>query len=448
MKLKINKTINQSHHAGIASLLIVLFLSLISTLIVVVIQSRLLLSVYRQQALSDTLKSLYDAESETYDIVERMLEYGAPVPPGGTIVKNGTEITVSKEMIDAETEKIIIVGARPYAVNRLEIERSVTAVAGVDKVEMVLALDCTGSMNLPSDPSNPGSISRYHAQREAAKNFVSLIKNMQPQDASRIFVGIEVFGGGHLLDADDVDAQWLTLDGDALIPTNNQQRLLDFLDQGFLIQGGRITRFSSPACCFGPNRKPGCQLITSATSVGSGYAFSNDYYAANPAPADEIWKRFSIVVTDGFPNSLRIPYPACPLAHDYIPPPPGPTTPPAYCDIDDPVPGYGLICDEEARHYLRCNLAKTDTRVDEIQYPYQSGLPRVQHGLRNTDVSAYGVVVSEAIPGEVTEIFTKYAGDGHYFDTANANDLSPILEGILDDILSGISNFIIRRVIP
>ncbi len=429
---------------GVASYLTVIFMALVATLVIAVIQSRLITGIYRQRALSDTLKSSYGAESKIYDILAKVIYYGATPPSGTETLPDGTELNFIFQTISPDIQRVIVTAERPFAVNKIIADRQFNITGGVDKVEMILALDCTGSMGAKADPSCSGSdcISKMTAQKNAVKHFLQTIDAMVEKD--KIYTGLAVFAGGLELGTTLNDAQWFTINGglptrQIATPTNDYDKLLSILETGL-----QTNRENSPACCFAASgfRNADCQLETRGTSVGSGYAFINDYFKNNPIPEDQVVKRFEIVVTDGLPNSRNLEYPDCPFT-DFSPSPP----PPPYCrePMLPPYDSYASACVKEAKNYLRCTLADQEQNIDEFPASLQPF-----SGLRDVENSAYGVVVYGGVPNDVREIFLKYAGpeNQNYFETENANNLTNILEDILSDIIETTLKITIKREAP
>lgn len=422
-------------------------MALVATLVMAIIQSRLILGIYRQRALSDTLISAYSAESKIYDILAKVIYYGQSLPEGSETLPDGTVLDITSETV-GDIERIIVIASRPFAINKIVAERQVAVSGGVDRVEMVLALDCTGSMGAKADPDCSGTCkSKMAAQKEAVRNFLETINGMAEAEKDLLYTGLAVFAGGLELGSSKNDAQWFTVNGDnptmqIASPTNDYNKLLNILEIGL-----QTNRENSPACCFGPPppagfSNPNCQLETRGTSVGSGYMFINEYYKNNPVPPDVSWKRFEIAVTDGLPNSRNLSYTTCPFTA-LVPAPP----PPPYCREPMPPPYdiYYTKCVDDAKNFLRCTLADQSTNISEFPLSAQPFA-----GKRNPDYPAYGVVVYGGVPIDVKEIFTKYAGpeNQNYFETANANNLTSILEDILGEIIESTLKITIKREVP
>ena len=435
---------NRQRRIGFVSYSMVLLIAMISVLIVSLIQSRLLLSVYRRQSLSDTLINEYAAESEIYDIFTRVVTYSATFPPDYTQpLVDGTQLTVDTEEDPVTHDQAVTVTARrPYAVTILRGERSQTVTTVIDRVEIILSLDCTGSMN--SD-SGTGASTRFDELKNATLAFIDAVETNP--DHARFYVGLSVFG----LDAAWVDANPIAPTGDYLVPTNDMTRVRNAVTQGF-----GSTQSTSPAC----------NPLMDTTSIGSGFAFSRDYFKNNPIPPPESVKRIQLLVTDGEPNA-RMPYADCDGAS---------FSPPYFCPFiryhcpgrylentkvpqwqcsnvtlascmadptDDITTGTSVTCSEclaPARDFLRCTLAKTG-----VSYTEPSGFT-YSAGIRDPEIDAYAVTIYAGVSDEVRGIFNTYATK--YFELANASNLTPILEDIFNDIVTGVSNFRLRRIIP
>ncbi|MEK7165316.1 MAG: vWA domain-containing protein, partial [Patescibacteria group bacterium] len=288
MKLK---TLSKKNN-GIASYMSVLLLTFIAVLVVAVIQTRLLLAVSRKQSFSDTLITTYRAESEIYDIFERILGYDAPLPANGifTLSDNATLEVMSQEDPTTHTQTVIVTAKRPYAVSKIEAIKTTTEVSGgVENIEMILAFDCTGSMNgsaCAAGSSCTATNDRWQAQRQAIIDFITTIKNSPQND--HIFIGLLAFGGS---------TKWMSDGSGNLIPTNNHQRLLDAV----------ITQFSNAnngqgltEICRQSNvgSTVSCQ---NGTNIGEAYMAMHRYFAVTPPLPGS--KRVELVTTDGDSNA-------------------------------------------------------------------------------------------------------------------------------------------------
>ncbi|HCS78900.1 TPA: hypothetical protein DIV55_04100 [Patescibacteria group bacterium] len=443
---------NKGRLTGFASYSMVLLIALISILIVSLIQSRLLLSIYRRQSLSDTLVNEYAAESEIYDIFTRVVTYGATFPPDDVLtLPDGTQLTIDTEEDPITGDQAVTVTARrPYAVTILRGDRTVT-VTGTDRVEIILAIDCTGSMDNPSGTVDGFGkpTTRIEEAENAALAFVDAI--IAHPNYDRFYIGVEVFG---------IDAAWLKVDpldvtSADLTPTNNHAQVRTSIAASF----GHDTSFIE---------SPACSLVIDNTSIGSSFALARDYFMAYPVPLGLTVKRAEVLITDGAPNS-RMPYADCPdtdFGGDNFCPAfrhfcPGKfyentKIPQWQCDNaymssclakreDDVTTPLIVNCNEcqgRSRDFVRCVLAKSGTTYTE---PPPSSLV-YSGGVRDPDVDAYVVTIYNGVSPEIRGIFETYATK--YFDLGNAANLTTILGDIFDDIVTSTSSFTLRRIIP
>lgn len=386
---------------GAANYITVLFVTFVAVFVIGIVQTRVMTSIYRMRTLNDDLKSTYIAETQIYDTLIKLVYYSSvslPYTYGPVTLPDGTQLTIVGDN-SGGNDVFTATAERPYAINILQAERVSSVLSGANNLEIALAIDCTGSMDKKADDScsGGGCPTRMTAQKNAVINFLQSIQVLP--EASRVAVGVSVFGR---------TAQWFTAPNSTgvdqvLSLSNDHARTVEVVQNGL-----GSTRANSRACCFGGNHRPGCNLDTLGTGIGVGYAFMNDFYAANPPAADTV--RTEVLVTDGDPN-YRPPagaYPACPI-------------------------GVG----NTNYNFLRCTLADASTYVPQI----------AQNGLRNPNNSAYGVTVHSDVSAEVQDIFRTYAGVDNYFTTDNATNLTQILDDILNTVLTGY-RVRLKRIVP
>ena len=201
---------------GFSNLLIMIFFAFLATLVIAVIQSRLLLAIARNKSLSDILIAQYASESTINDILKRIISFGATSFPAEQTLADGTVIDLMITGTNPQT--FTLTAKRPYAVSKIEAIKNTTLISGgFDNYEIVLALDCTSSMTDLSDESEPDRnkwISRMHAEKIAVLNLISFINALANKD--KIKLGISVFRD---------NARWLQAsagnDSDLVLPTND-----------------------------------------------------------------------------------------------------------------------------------------------------------------------------------------------------------------------------------
>jgi len=464
IQVLINYLKSKKRLAGFASYSMVLLIALISVLIVSVIQNRLLLSIYRRQSLSDTLINEYSAESEIYDIFTRIIGYGATFPVDYTQpLPDGTQLTVDTEEDPVTGDQAVTVTARrPYAVTVLRGDRTL-AVTGTDRVDIILSIDCSGSMGELSGTvdvfGNPTT--RFEEAERAALALVQAIKDHP--DSAKFYLGVEIFG---------IDAAWIKEDPlDAtsadITPTNNHTLVENAIEASF---GHDI------------DDSPVCKLVLNNTSIGSGFALARDYFNANPIPPSLNVKRAEILITDGNPNS-RMPYADCPgpdtepdhFGGNFFCPTfryfcpgkfyantkgwlcdasymSGPSScllktmtsqdPPQFCD--DTISSCIIDCGEchaYSRDFVRCTLARSGAT-----YPIEptSGI-QYSSGVRDPSVAAYVVTIYDPVSDIMHDIFSIYADK--YFELGDAANLKTVLEDIFIEI-SSTASFKLQRIVP
>jgi hypothetical protein len=376
----------RKNNRGAITVIFLAVVALVLTLILAATQSQLLLSIRRSQSAADILVATYEAESEANDIMARLVNGyldSADIPKTTKEIGN---ITLEIEGVDGgDTQTIVVTASKGLAVGKVQAIRRITSVEEVDEVEMVLMLDCTGSMNQPS--GSPGQ-SRFNAQEDAAVAFVNRISELP--NANKFKLGIGIFG---------INSAWLQYNGRNITPDSGMSysQMVSAIETGF-----GDSQSQSPECG---------RINTRGTNVGVAYRHAHDYLEGSREAGV---KQIEIVITDGEPNSR--------------------TT-----DVDcSPSISCSLNCEDEAKDYLRCTVASSDVFVSEIS----------QNGVRNPEVDAYAVTIFQNPPVDVVDLFRKYATEGGYFNANQANQLTGILDTLLTTILEENSNVTIKRVIP
>ncbi len=428
---------------GISMLLLILLFSLIGTIVLITIQSRLLLAIQRNKSASDVLISTYLAESKTNDAIAQLYgHYREDLLLNSTDTIDETEIKTKGEQQPDGSVKLSITATRPYAVSQIEaIKRDITQ-TDYDRVEIVLGLDCTSSMNRPADPAYPLGPTSFEAEEAAAINFIEGIKDIDSPLVS-FHVGILVFG---------VDARWLQF-GSVDIKPDTAISISDI--QTAIANGIERTKAESPACAD----------IIDATSIGSAYAKAHEYYTSKDMTRI---KGIEVVVTDGAPNS-RPPLLSCPndgfTSTTFCPGfPKDSITQHNYCDDrpydwdcykgdtyqDGPfgnVDSYYFnetaydTCMPLGKDFLKCTLADTSKA-------YSTSDGHIYQGIRNPDIDAYALTIYALPPAEIVSIFNDFLTVNGYYNATQAADLPAKLNEILTNIINSFSTITIRRVVP
>lgn len=385
---------------GIATLMMVFVVSLISIFIIGAWQSRLLLSIQRNQSLSDLLIVGYRAESEIYDWVAKFLGVYSniyPVPLDGTacnLVDQSApnQLCVTGNKI-GNTESLDIKASRPYSATNLLLSREINSITGPGKVEIMLALDCTGSMDSAADPDDPSEGTRFDALEEAT---VALLDELDGISSPVFSVGLALF---------KVDSKLVTP------PTTNISALKTQVQNGF-----NTNLANSPIC----------NNLIDDTSVGSGMDEANKYFKTNPADADT--KRFIVLMTDGDTNSTPSDS-SCNVDHQlcifYTQ---SQCNPPGTYQCSG---GRGYVCIAKSQNYLTCKLASSD---------------QLAGGQRDPEIDVFAVTVLKGLNQENREIYENYATK--YYSSDKAADLPVIFSEIVVDIGETLQKIMIQRLVP
>ncbi len=298
---------NKHIKSGAATVIFMMVIALVLMILLTATQSRLLLSLRRGLSVADSLTVGYASESEVNDIMARLaggyLE-SAEIPEFTKTVGD-TKYVISGED-NGDTQIVTITASRGYATSKVRGIRRVQNVEEVNNVEMILALDCTGSMNTSDCPGCP---SRFGALRSAAVNFIENVAALP--DADKFKIGISLYG---------TTAVWLQSGGLDITPQSGHSlsQIRDAIQTGI-----KDTRGASGSQCL---------RVNDYTNVGLGYRFSHDFLRTSKK---EGVKQVEIVITDGLPNRREE----------------NPN-----CFAKDPLP----------ENYLRCTLADDNTFVGEI----------------------------------------------------------------------------------
>jgi hypothetical protein len=463
------------NNKGAVSLLTVMAMTIILVFLIAGGQTRLLLSLHRSRALSDTLILGYHAESKIYDLVARFLGgyAGAFTYPfeNSETLSDGTEITTSGEE-SGRIQTLKVFAKRYFGTSRFEVVRedNTTAENFFDRTEIVMSLDCTGSMG---DAACPDCVNtRMDEQKSAVTQFLDTLETIPGHELVKI--GISVFA---------MKADWLytSYSGDGT-PTGTAVRPDSTLSLNQIRDAIRNGFGSS-----GESDSPACKKLLTYTSVGSGLTFMHDYLRTSEIAGT---KQVEVLITDGEPNQ-RIPYSRCPV--NVFCPGDG-----IYCCPSGsncyqtnwrcPAGSGTTTCSPHARDFLRCALADTtetwrsevlgDVLGDSAEptstptpqptrrptpTPTPFGAPTATPrprpsvrptptrvppfpGIRNPDVDVYTVTVMDNPPPEVISIFEMYAT--RHYNLADANRLREILGQILEEILHRSESFRIQRVVP
>lgn len=371
---------------GAITIIFLMIIALILTLLLAATQSRVLLSIRRSQSASDILIATYTAESEVNDAMARLIGgYWINASQAtGTETVDGMKINiVGKDQGQIQTVDVTV--ARDLAVGKVEGVRRITSIKKVNDVEVVLMLDCTGSMN--SSSGVPGQ-TRLEAEAAAALNFVQKIGSLP--DADKFKLGVGVFG---------IDSSWMKYGGIDMKPDSglSYSQIVSAIQDGF---GNTVSE------------SPVCSLVNSGgTNVGLAYRHAHDYLKGTKQPNV---KQVEVVITDGEPNSRSLDT-ECP-----------------------PSIACSTTCKEEAKDYLRCTVADSNTFVPKIG----------QNGVRDPNVDAYAVTIFDSPPPDVVDIFKSYASKDGYYNASQASQLTDILNEVFNSIIKDRSTISVKRVVP
>lgn len=410
---------------GVITILVVFLIAVAGLFVLASWQSRLLLAVQRRQSLADLLAASYRAESEVYDWTARFYGGYPEVfdPPLSAVARtiregglaDGTQLTVVGQKISG-TETLTVVAKRQFATTRLELERTTSEVplAGVERVEVTVGLDCSGSMDQRADPGcrGGGCVRRIRALQTALMDFLEKIMNSE--DADKFYVGLLPFKRG---------AAWLPEER----PTRELRAVYDAVrDEG--AGGVNWNRVDDAGICRAGGLNP-CPLFSCGgeTNLGVAQREADVYFGDNPVDASRV-VRAHILFTDGFPNtSFR-----------------DTTCGTVNCSLSE----YNGGCLNRAINYMKCFLA-AETDVWDGTHA----------GRRPEEVSVYGVTVAERpAEGADPDVIAAYdrtlevLQDTRYVKKAYANEnatkLPEIFANIFEEISESVARIKFKRIVP
>jgi hypothetical protein len=379
---------NNKRQSGIVALIYIFIMAMIITLIMIIGESRLLLSLQRGRSSTDTILTTYQAEYEINNQLLRLISGKLTSDdfrqfPNTKSLYNGNFIVTINGRISGTDQILEVTAKKQFAVNKIQAVRSVQEAQEVKPIDLVLMIDCTHSMREPSGAAS--GTTRMQEAKKAALSFVNQIRSHPNGDFIRM--GLGVFG---------TDAAWVkTSDGRDITPTNGVS-LND-------VYNSISTKFNSTR-----EDSTACAAVRDYTSIGSGYTFVQDYFDASTSKN----KRVEVLITDGEPNT-RIEYPKCPVSR--------------FCQG----------CLKEAQDFLRCALTENTKRWDLFNF-----------GVRNPNITAYGITILSPRAPLVEDIFNNTIGTANYYNATTADQLSGILDSIFDKVISSLSTINISRIIP
>lgn len=397
---------NNKQQQGAAIIIYLLIMAIVVSVLMVGTYSRLLLALKRGQSTTDSLIINYNAESEINDWIARLSGgYLKTTPFSVHVTKTiGTTTLTIDGSQTGNTQTIVIEADRPYASTKITADRTIEDIGKNQLVDIMLGLDCTGSMNAVDSGDSKTRIANL---KSAALNFVNNIPNN-----GKFRVGVFIFG---------VDAKWLqTSTGKDISLENNVSlsQITTAINQGF------GDNWASSAAC---------KRIINNTSVGSAFVFSQDYLQTQKSNGN---KQVEIVITDGEPNS-RIPYAGCapsvfcPSNNIHCTPSNQAQYGACYSNSSD------SVCIPLAVDFLRCSVADTKTTLPNS----------FDKGVRDPSIDAYAVTISTSPNGNAANLLGKYLGT-NYIPAARAGQLTSILSNILNTILSKRETITIHKDVP
>lgn len=405
---------------GAALLLYLIILTFFIALLMTTTYSRLLLSLKRAESSTDAITASYRSESEVFDVLARL--------SGGYLTQNplniyevkqdgSTKLTIKGSQ--AENVQTVTVSVdKPFASSQIVGTRTLDTITQTSQsnIEIMLALDCTGSMDSAADSLVPGGPTRFDALENAATKFVDTIASRS--DSSKFKVGVSVFA---------IDHKWLSYKGQNVSIESG----LSLSDVSMAIHDGFSSRRADSSACID---------TIGGTSVGTPFAFLNDYLKGRKSSST---KQIEIVITDGIPNS-RIPYAGCAPSY-YCPGSNLPTCTSNKYGWTCPSNASEPVCTTYGIDFLRCTVADNKTKLPNS----------TSYGVRDPDINAYAVTIlgtptsSEiASFNSVVNIFNTYLGASNYYNAKEASSLSSILDAIYTDIISKHETITIKKVTP
>lgn len=394
---------------GIATIVTVIIVMMISLFVILTWESRFLLAIQRYQSLVDVIAASYAAESEIYDWVAKFLgNYpGAVFPSGPPIEKpplaDGTRLilTGSHDVVTND-DMLLITAIRQFATTNLQFTRNVNTGDSTNytKVEIVIGFDC--SVSMVDDH-------KITVAQTALMNFLTEIN--KSSDRSIYHIGIIPFRTG---------AQWwYAVPGEKT--TNNITTMLNLLS-------ARTWDYL--------NDSPLCKILgidpnitghdAAQTNLGAPTFVADDYFVKNP-----LTKQAYILFTDGLPNTS--------------PADGGINCGGIYACSNTENAGGSSSCRVPAINFLKCTLGKDNDQWNGINL-----------GKRPQQVDTYAVTVATEPSNanakltylSTVDVFkdSKYINTPYFVD--NLNDLPQKFLDILHQIQSSIVSFTLKRVIP
>lgn len=378
---------------GVATIIIVIMVSIVALFVLLTWESRLLLSVYRHRSLSDILAANYAAESEMFDVVSKYFNY-----PNFDVTSDYEKVFGLNNVVrvtqtgDENTRTLLIKGSWPFAQADLQLTRTktISSSLGLDRVEIVMGIDCSSSMNEKADSgcqySSGTCAKRIEKIQDALITFMDEIEKVPVADRDKYYVGFLPFKR---------NAAWSTFNGTTLYPTNNHVLLDQFL-QADDWKDVHTTEMCKDAAL---NSTSG----SGETNLGTAALKANEYFTPQPKV-----KQAFILFTDGLPNTAL----ADARCHS------------SYCSSNNG-------CLTESIDYMKCGLAPTD-------FIWKSNYP----GTRLPEVDVYAVTVAEhgtdsagkSAFARVMEVFRDPNYVKKYFDNDDANELPNIFRDIFKSI--------------
>lgn len=408
---------NEHRVSGGATLLYISLITIIAVLILTASYSRLLLAIKRTGSLADNLIASYTAESEVNNIIALVLSGQFSLGNNFSFDRmiGGTRVRAQGVQTNETTQTITVTASRSFAVSRLLATRTLATTTASADTDMVLSLDCTGSMedNDPLDDASAPTL--FDRQREAALNFVDLLISEHAQNPSQDFrLGLIAF---------KINAQWV------VTPTTNLTQVRNII----------ASQFGSTL-----GESEACDGLIENTSIGSAFLLAHEYFESVPATRAKV----EVTISDGRINSHP---PSEECGYQYL------------CPYDNErceensgyqcqTNGSGQYltgryydshnlpnrCAAEGRDFVRCVLATPGDPVPDGAHA----------GIRDPNVDAYMVTIFRDYNqiGAEEQIFRDYATG--YYNTTRGEELTPILEDIFNIITTGTSRIIIQRIIP
>jgi hypothetical protein len=394
---------------GFTNLLLVMFLAVLAVFIVATIQSRILLSIYRNRSQSDTIISTYHAESEIFDALAHIFGgYTITLNPPDRTLSDGTTLHITGQQV-GDIQTIDVTAKLPYAVTKIEAIRNSSTTTTTGKADIILSLDCTGSM--VENTACPSCIqTRLWEEKLASQHLVDLLRTAGVD----VRFGLSVFG---------LNPAWAkTSTNQVITPENNVSldEIWQTIEHGFILNTNGSYDGSTAMADM-----PLCQEVLQSTNIGSAFGFSHDYFAAHTDPTR---KQVEIVISDGVPNA-SLPYSPCPGS--MICPPYA--TSQACSQFGGCITPYShyteSFCIPYGRSLLSCALATPD-----------------KGGVRNSNIDAYMITVLDGVNPIDENIFQSYATK--YYNSGDARDLSGFIDQVFGELTTTLNSLIIKRVIP